>query len=79
MGTFYRADKELSNYLVTDLGFTFHDRNEPEVEYYTEHKTGKQVKIDTVKNLVTLLDNTGKVVDSSSSFTDNQILNFLNN
>lgn len=78
MGKFYTANEEFKTYLLT-LGFTFHDREEDKISYYTEHNSGKQVKVDNEKNLVTLLDQSGNVVDSSSSFTDNQIEKFLNN
>ena len=78
MGTFYTANEDFKTYLLAN-GFTFHDREEPEVCYYTHHATGNQVKVDTNINLVTLLDQNGSLVDSSSSFTDNQIQKFLGN
>lgn len=76
MGRFYTANEELAAYLV-ELGLTFHNREETEVSYYTDHTSGKQVKIESDKKLVTLLDNQGITVDYSSSFTDNQIKKFL--
>lgn len=76
MGKFYTANEEFKNYLL-ELGFTFHNREEEDVNYFTEHNTGKQVKVDTKKNLVTLLDKYGKIESESSSFTDNQIIKFL--
>ncbi len=72
MGKFYRANQELGNYL-TSIGLTFHDREDSLVQYYTNHATGRQVKIDQQSKLVTLLDNRGEVVDYSSSYTNNQI------
>ena len=78
MGKFYRANKELGEYLV-ELGLTFHDREESDVKYYTDHTSGKQVKINTENRLVTFLDSQGEPVDYSSSFTDNQINKFLEN
>lgn len=80
MGKFFRANDELGDYLVKELDFTKHPRTdsaESGVEYYTEHSTGNQVKIDSIKKLVTLLDNEGYTVEESSSFTDNQIKSFL--
>lgn len=77
MGKFYRANDDLSNYLLT-LGFTFHDREDEDLKYYTHHESGKQVKINVKTNLITLLDASGKLVDESSSYTDNQIIKFLN-
>jgi len=80
MGKFYTANQEFENYLL-ELGFTFHTRVEKgeteEVKYYTEHTTGKQVKINFKSNLVTLLDKYGRTEDESSSYTDNQIIKFL--
>jgi len=77
MGKFYTANEEFTNYLL-ESGFTFHDREDESVKYYTEHTTGKQVKVDSNRNLVTLLDQYGRIEDESSSFTDNQIEKFLN-
>jgi hypothetical protein len=77
MSKFYRANTELKTYLES-LGLTFHDREDPEVNYLTDHKSGKQVKVDIKNSLVTLLDNSGDIIDQSSSFTDNQIKSFLN-
>lgn len=77
MSTFYRANAELKTYLE-EVGLTFHDREEEEVNYLTDHNSGKQVKVDFKNSLITFLDNSGDVVDESSSFTDNQIMNFLN-
>lgn len=80
MGKFYTANEELANYL-TKLGLTHHCRVEKESEeekkYFTDHSTGKQVKINKKDNLVSLLDNKGTIVDYSSSYTDNQIQAFL--
>lgn len=76
MGTFYTANNNLKEYLLQN-GCTFHDREDSKISYYT-HLSKNQVKVDTEKNLVTLLDETGREIDSSSSFTDNQIKNFLN-
>jgi hypothetical protein len=78
MGKFYTANKELNDYL-TELGLTFHDRGEVEVSYFTEHSSGKQVKVNHESNLVTFMDNAGIELDSSSCFTDNQIEKFLDN
>lgn len=78
MGKFYRANEEFKAYLLT-IGFTFHDREEETISYFTHHETGKQVKVNTEKGLVTLLDNYGHLVDESSSYTDNQIIKFLEN
>lgn len=78
MGKFYTANEELENYLVKS-GLTFHDREENEVSYYTDHKTGNQVKIDKSTKLVSLLDNFGQLIDISTCFTDNQIDKFLAN
>lgn len=76
MGKFYTANEELTEYLV-ELGLTFHNREETEVMYFTDHSSGKQVRIEPTKKLVSLLDNQGIVVDYSSSYTDNQIKKFL--
>lgn len=79
MGKFYRANEEFTNFLIT-LGFTFHQREAEEnsdIQYYTHHETGKQVRVDIKSNYITLLSNKGLVEDESSSFTDNQIKNFL--
>ena len=77
MGKFYTANNELKDYLV-GLGFPFHDRGEDDgILYYTEHTTGKQVKINNNVNLITLIDPYGRIEDESTSFTDNQIVKFL--
>ena len=92
MGKFYTANQELAIYLVKELNFKFHDREiyseeymknnfiKPlKVQYFTHHNTGKQIKIDTGKNLITLLNKNGYKVKESSSFTNNQLKKFLIN
>ena len=78
MGTFYTAGHtELANFL-TSLGLTFHSREDDEnVMYFTNHANGKQVKVQKRSNLVSLLDERGETIESSSSFTDNQLVKFL--
>jgi len=78
MGKFYRANQELKDYLL-GAGLTFHDIGETNLNYFTEPYSGKQVKIDTKSNLVSLIDAKGNTIDFSSSFTDNQIIKFLDN
>jgi hypothetical protein len=78
MGKFYTATEELKNYLV-EKGLTFHDRENPEVSYYTDHNTGNQIKVDIKNQIVSLLNNFGLLIDISSCFTDNQINKFLAN
>jgi hypothetical protein len=77
MGKFYRANQELGDYLI-QIGLTFHDREESLVQYYTNHSTGGQVKIDQKNKLVSLLDSRGNTVDYSSSYTNNQIEEHVN-
>lgn len=77
MSKFYTANEDLGTFLIEELGFTFHDREES-VKYYTEHNTGKQIKIDTEKNLISLMNKHGVTEEYSSSYTDNQIKKFLN-
>ncbi len=77
MGKFYTANEDFKNYLLS-LNFKFYTREDEDINYFTEHETGKQVKVNTKNNLVTLLDEYGIVVDEASSFTDNQIIKFLN-
>ena len=77
MSTFYTANKDLVAYLL-ELGMVKHPRGEEEtILYFTNHSNNKQIKVEVNYKLVTLLSDTGKVVDYSSSFTDTQILNFL--
>lgn len=76
MGKFYTANEELSAYLTEELGLTFHDREEPELKYFTA-ESGKQVKLDIKNNIVTLLDDKGLYVDEASSYTDGQLVRFL--
>lgn len=78
MGKFYTANKQLEDYLVKS-GLTFHDRGEEEFSYFTDHKTGNQVKIDNSDKLISLLDGFGYLIDISSCFTDTQIDKFLAN
>ena len=77
MGKFYRANQDLSQFLL-NLGLTFHNREEQGISYYTDHKTGNQVLINSKRNYIKFLDNSGYMVGLSSSYTDNQIENFLN-
>ena len=77
MSKFYRANTELKNYLTSGKGLTFHNREETSVNYFTDHNTGKQVRVNTSNNLISLLSPKGVVVESSSSFTNNQIDKFL--
>lgn len=79
MGKFYRANEEFTNYLI-QLGLTFHQTEavaDSEVKYYTDHTTGKQVKVDNKFSFITFLDNKGMYVDGATSFTDNQVTSFL--
>lgn len=79
MGKFYRVNREFKD-LLKDLKFTFHNREETAstgVSYYTQHQTGKQIKIDSKHNFIVLLDNKGEVVDESYTFTEKEINNFL--
>lgn len=78
MGRFYTANSELKDFLL-EQGMTFHDREEEEFSYYTDHFSGKQVKINNNTKLVSFLDAKGLVLDTSSCYTDNQIKKFLEN
>ena len=78
MGKFHTVNEQLEDYLV-ESGLTFHDREEPGIKYYTDHKTGNQVKLNYNNTLAYLLDNSGQLIDMSSAFTDNQIKKFLAN
>lgn len=75
MGTFYKANQELKDYLIS-IGFIFHDRSDADTQYFT-HPSGNQIKVETKNKFVTLLDNQGYVVEESTSFTDNQIEEFI--
>lgn len=77
MGKFYTANDQLKSYLKEN-NLTFHSREDVIINYYT-HPSGKQIKINTNNNLITFLNKNGNLVDESSSFTDNQIKNFLQN
>lgn len=80
MGKFYKAGQGLEDYLL-EVGFTAHSRaglkSKEDSKYFTEHKTGKQVRIDYDINFITFLDEKGNFVDESSVYTDNQINNFI--
>jgi hypothetical protein len=76
MGKFYRANQDLSTFLQ-ELGLTFHDREEHGVSYFTDHSTGKQVLVNSKRNYIKFLDNAGRLIGLSNSYTDNQIEKFL--
>tara|TARA_R110000851_G_scaffold97156_4_gene210695 strand:+ start:37 stop:273 length:237 start_codon:yes stop_codon:yes gene_type:complete len=78
MGKFYTANEQLQNYLI-ESGLTFHDREDSLVSYFTDHRTGNQVKLNNSNKLVSLLNSFGQLIDISSCFTDNQINKFLAN
>jgi hypothetical protein len=77
MGTFYRANQELKDYLISN-GFVFHDRSDADTQYFTHSESGNQVKLEHRRKYVTLLDREGYIVDKSNNFTDNQIQSFIN-
>lgn len=84
MSTFYRADDNFGQFLTKEAGLTFHNTNieleEPSpVKYFTDHKSGKQIKIDSKNNTITFLDEGGYFVEESHTFTDNEVFKFLNN
>jgi hypothetical protein len=76
MGKFYRANQEVRQ-LLKDEGLVFHDREESGVNYFTDHRTGRQVLVNQKRNYIKFLDNRGILVGVASSFTDNQIKDFL--
>lgn len=76
MGKFYRANQEVKQ-LLKEEGLVFHDREEQGVSYFTDHRTGRQVLINQKRNYIKFLDNQGVLIDVSSSYTDNQIKDFL--
>lgn len=79
MGTFYTAGHEGLENFLTSLGLTNHSRGveDEKVMYFTNHENGKQVKVHKSTNLISLLDSRGDTLESSSSFTDNQLVKFL--
>lgn len=77
MSKFYTANEELGKYLKK-LGLTFHNREEEGISYFTDSKTGKQVKINSLVNTIAFLDSRGFEVDYSSSYTSKEIQSFLN-
>lgn len=83
MSKFYIANGNLDNLLTKDLGMTFHDRQVdevvPEDRYYTYHKNGKQIKYSEESGEITFMDKLGNFVDMSTSFTDKQIIKFIEN
>jgi hypothetical protein len=77
MSKFYVANIDLFEYLV-ELGLTFHDREDEDVKYFTDHLTGKQIKLNYRNNLVVFIGANGRTVEFSSAYTNNQIDTFLN-
>lgn len=77
MSKFYVANIDLFEYLV-ELGLTFHNREDEDVKYFTDHSTGKQIKLNYGNNLVVFIDANGRTVEFSSAYTNNQIDTFLN-
>ena len=76
MGKFYRANQDLNNFLL-EQGLVFHDREERGINYFTDHNTGLQILVNSKRSYIKFLDNTGRLVGLSSSYTDNQIKKFL--
>jgi hypothetical protein len=74
---FYRANTELKEHLIS-LGLIFHSREEKYISYYTDHNSGKQVRIDKENRLIAFLSPEGNSIEEENSFTSKQIKNFLN-
>jgi len=73
MAKFFEADKAFVDY-ITMMGFQFKE-TDTEKKYYV-NKKGNQIKIDFNSKIITLLDKGGYVVDSSDTFTNEQIDKF---
>ena len=73
MAKFFSANKSFVDY-ITMLGFKNREADSEE-RYYVNEK-GNQIKIHYQTGLITLLNNTGHIVDFSSTFTNEQIDKF---
>ena len=77
MSKFYKPGKELTK-LLTSLDFK-HCPTVPNIKiHYFVNKTGHHIKIDNESSMITLLNKKGALIAYSSTFTEKEIMNFIN-
>lgn len=68
--------RDLKKFLE-NLDFKYYPSNPNIKNHYYVNKNGNQVKLNYKSNIITLLDKYGDIVDSSHSFNENELREFI--
>ena len=74
MSVKFKADKSFQDYILM-IGFIRRQTKSNSKEYYS-NKEGNQIKINTILNTISLMDNKGNTLKSGKELTSEEIDNF---
>ena len=74
MSVKFKADKSFQDYILM-IGFIRRQTKSNSKEYYS-NKEGNQIKINTILNTISLMDNKGSTLKSGKELTSEEIDNF---